>query len=143
MTAVSTILRQLDAPPLARRVGICSAALVADADAMAAEWSRGDDLAMIDAKDVAARNATAIVLDAAIKALGRDRVTTVTTYERGFKRVTRVSGAVLADLLSAYVAACQAEADGDESALEGELELFTDMADEIADRFRMALGGAA
>ena len=138
MTATHALLRQIDPPPLANRTGICSAAIVADADALASEWSRGNDLSMISARDVARRNATAIVLDAARKVLARDRVVTVTRCERGFTHTTRLSGVVLGELIAAYMAACDAEEAGDANLIEAEAELIADAAEEIAERFRLA-----
>ena len=138
MTAVTSLRRQLDAPPLAVRVGICSAAVVADIDDLATAWSHGCDLSMIGAKEVANRNATKIVLDAASKVLARDKVLTVTTYERGFSRQTRVSGVVLAELIAAYAAACRAEAAGDADAIAAEADLIAAAAEEIVERFRLA-----
>ena len=112
MTATHALLRQIDPPPLAIRTGICSAALVADADALAAEWSVGNDLSMISASDVARRTATAIILDAARKVLARDRVVTVTRCERGFTHTTRVSGVVLGEI-AAVLDAPRPNATGD------------------------------
>ena len=143
MTAASALLRRIDAPPLAFRTGICSAAIVADADALATEWSRGNDLSMVSAKDVTNRNATAIILDAAVKVLARDRVVTVTTYSGRYTQDTRVSGVVLAELIAAYVAACHAECAGDAGLIDAEADLIALAAEEIAERFRLASGGAA
>ena len=47
MSYVDAILRQIDAPPLPDRTGICAATIVADVDALATEWSRGNALSMI------------------------------------------------------------------------------------------------
>ena len=143
MTAVTSLLRQLDAPPVAVRVGICSAAVVSDVDDLATTWSCGDDLSMISAGDVAERNATRIVLDAAVKVLSRDRVQTVTVYERGYACTTRVSGVVLAELIAAYVAACRAEDAGDADTIAAEADLIASAAEEIVERFRLSGEDAA
>ena len=64
MTHTTALLRQLDAPPVAHRLGICAAAIVADVDALAAEWSAGSDVGMISAERAARHNAEAIIVEA-------------------------------------------------------------------------------
>lgn len=98
----TALLRQLDAPPVADRTGICAAAIVADADALAAEWSHGNSLSMISDAEVARQNAEAIIVEAAARILARGRKVSRTVYRYGVPTVTRAAGLVMADVLQAY-----------------------------------------
>lgn len=96
------LLRQLDAPPLASRTGICAATIVADVDALATEWSRGNALSMIGDAEAAQHNAEAIIIEAAARILARGRKVSRTVYRYGVPTVTRAAGLVMADVLQAY-----------------------------------------
>lgn len=98
----TALLRQLDAPPLASRTGACATAIVADVDALAAEWSRGNALSMIGDAEAARINAEAIIIEAAARILARGPKRSVTTYRYGVPSTTRAANLVMADLLQAY-----------------------------------------
>lgn len=122
----TALRRQLDAPPVADRTGICAAAIVADADALAAEWSHGNSLSMISDAEVARQNAEAIIVEAAVRILARGQKRSVTTYRHGVPSTTRAANLVMADLLQAYQ-----DADAD---------AFEAYAAEVAEWFRMEVG---
>lgn len=98
----AALLRHLDAPPLANRTGICAAAVVADVDALATEWSRGNALSMISDGTAAQRNAEAVIIEAAVRILSRAPLQSMTTYERGMPVTTRSAERAMADLLQAF-----------------------------------------
>lgn len=102
MSYVDAILRQIDAPPLPDRTGICAATIVADVDALATEWSRGNALSMIGDAEAAQHNAEAIIIEAAARILARGRKVSRTVYRYGVPTVTRAAGLVMADVLQAY-----------------------------------------
>ena len=122
----AALLRQLDAPPLASRTGICAATIVADVDALATEWSRGNALSMISDAEAARINAEEIIVEAAVRILARGPKRSVTTYRRGIPTTTRAANLVMADLLQAYQ-----DADAD---------AFEAYAAEVAEWFRMEVG---
>ncbi len=65
MTATAALMRHAAKPP----INVMARAIQTDAEAIASEWSRGDDLSMISAKSVARENAPRILLLAAASAL--------------------------------------------------------------------------
>lgn len=134
MTHTAAILRQLDVPPLAKRTGIAAAAIVADVDAIASEWSVGNDLSMIGAETVARRNAEAIIIEAAARILERGQKRSMTVYRNGSSRTTRAAGLALADALRAYQAGVSAN---DAAELEEAADALEYAATEAAEWFRL------
>ena len=139
MTHTAAIIRQLDAPPLAKRTGIAAAAIVADVDAIAAEWSVRNDLAMISAETVASRNAEAIIIEAAVRILARAPKVSMTVYRHGTPHTTRAAGLALADALQAYQ---DGVATNDAAELDAAAEALDFFADEAAEWFRLQGAGA-
>ena len=131
MTATATLISQLDAPPLAKRTGIAAAAIVSDVDAIAAEWSVGNDLSMIGAESVARINAEAIIIEAAVRILARTPKASMTVYRHGTPCTTRAAGLALADMLQAY----QDGVDGIE--LDATADTMEAFAAEAAEWFRL------
>lgn len=134
------IIRQLDAPPLAKRTGIAAAAIVADVDAIAAEWSVCNDLSMISAETVASRNAEAIIVEAAVRILARAPKRSMTVYRHGTPHTTRAAGLALADLLQAYQDGLDAD---DAAGLEAAADAIEAFAQEAAEWFRLQAEDAA
>lgn len=139
MTHATALLRQIDAPPLAARTGICAAAIVADVDALAAEWSVGNDLSMIGVASVARRNAEAIIIEAAVRILARGTKASVTVYRHGIPHTARSAGIVMADVLQAYQDGVAAQDDAELEASAEALEVF---AAEAAEWFRLQVEAA-
>lgn len=140
MSYVDAILRQIDAPPLSDRTGICAAAIVADADALASEWSVGNALSMIPASEVAKRNAEAIIVEAAARILARAPKQSRTVYHYGIPHTTRAAGLALADLLQAYQDGLDAD---DAAGLEAAADAIEAFAQEAAEWFRLQAEDAA
>lgn len=140
MTQTSALLRQLDAPPVADRLGICAAAIVADVDALAAEWSVGSDVGMISAERAARHNAEAIIVEAAVRILARGTKSSMKVYRYGVPHTARAAGLALADALQAYQDGVAAQDAVDLDAAADALEAFTA---EAAEWFRLQGEGAA
>lgn len=82
MTAIAALMRQTAKPP----IKVMARALQTDAEALAAEWSRGDELSMVSAASVAKENAPRILLVAAaesLKGVDNDMSALITAYLQG------------------------------------------------------------
>lgn len=84
MTNATTLLKRTNRPDMAD----VTAAIVADAKALALEWSAGSSLDMIGREAVATRNAKIIILNAAIAILseqrdGKEMADLIRTYQKG------------------------------------------------------------